>query len=116
MVSVATIHRKNHPVTNLVFHPGSIHFAQTFCDDESADKKEKDAVHWIASCTKFVTTVAVMQCVERGQLRLDDDISTVLPEWKDPKVLIGFDDKDQAQFRPARRSITLRCVSGHPRA
>lgn len=65
-------------------------------------------MHWIASCTKFVTTVAVMQCVERGQLRLDDDISTVLPEWKDPKILVGFDDKNQAQLRPAKRFITLR--------
>lgn len=72
------------------------------------DKQDKDAVHWIASCTKFLTTIAVMQCVERGQLKLDDDISTILPEWKSPKILIGFDDKDEAQFRPAKRAITLR--------
>ncbi|KAL1863014.1 hypothetical protein Daus18300_008170 [Diaporthe australafricana] len=76
---------------------GSLHFSQTFGDDNSTDKQEKDAVHWIASCTKSYTIIAALQCVEKGLLKLNEDISTVLPEWKDPKILVGFNDKDEAQ-------------------
>lgn len=65
-------------------------------------------MHWIASATKFITSIAVMQCVESGLLDLDADISCILPEWKHPKILIGFNEKDEPQFRPAKRPLTLR--------
>ncbi|TDZ61508.1 Acyltransferase mlcH [Colletotrichum trifolii] len=41
------------------------------------------------------------------------DISSILPEWKDPKILTGFDEKNEAQFRPAKRFITLRQLLTH---
>ena len=47
---------------------------------------------WIASCTKISTTVAAMQCVERGQIELDGDITDVLTELKDIDILKGFDE------------------------
>ncbi|GAB1194232.1 hypothetical protein APSETT444_003475 [Aspergillus pseudonomiae] len=86
---------------------GSFHYAKAFGDD-STDIPDTDAVHWIASCTKFLTTVAVMQCVERGQLDLDADIAKVLPEWADAQILTGFNEKDEPIFRPATKTITLR--------
>jgi CubicO group peptidase (beta-lactamase class C family) len=89
---------------------GSFHYAKAF-SDESLDPTETDAVHWIASSTKFVTTIAAMQCVERGQLDLDADIANVLPEWKDPQILTGLDEKDEPIFRPATNAITLRYMS-----
>ena len=49
-----------------------------------------------------------MKCVEEGLLDLDADISTILPEWKDPKILVGFSEKNEPQFRPAKRPLTLR--------
>jgi CubicO group peptidase (beta-lactamase class C family) len=52
-----------------------------------------------------------MQCVEKGLLDLDADISTILPEWKDPKILTGFSEKNEPQFRPAKRPLTLRYVA-----
>ena len=88
---------------------GSFHYAKAFGDD-STDIPDTDAVHWIASCTKFLTTVAVMQCVERGQLDLDADIAKVLPEWADAQILTGFNEKDEPIFRPATKAITLRQV------
>jgi CubicO group peptidase (beta-lactamase class C family) len=42
---------------------------------------------WLASCTKFIDTVAVMQCVERGQLDLDNEILPILPELKELGIL-----------------------------
>lgn len=40
-----------------------------------AAKLEKDDYFWIASCTKLVTAVAVLQLVEQGKVGLDDDAS-----------------------------------------
>lgn len=54
-----------------------------------------------------------MQCVEKGLLDLDADISTILPEWKDPKILIGFSEQNEPQFRPAKRPLTLRYIILH---
>jgi CubicO group peptidase (beta-lactamase class C family) len=75
------------------------------------ESSRADDVHWIASTTKFITSIAVMQCVERGLLDLDADISSILPEWKDPQILTGFDEKNEPQFRPAKRPLTLRYVT-----
>lgn len=52
-----------------------------------------------------------MQCVEKGLLDLDADISSILPEWKDPKILVGFDENNEPLFQPAKRPLTLRWVT-----
>ncbi|KAL1637200.1 hypothetical protein SLS56_000859 [Neofusicoccum ribis] len=52
-----------------------------------ADVPDTSDVYWIASCSKLITTIVALQCVEKGLLNLDDDISGILPEWKDPKIL-----------------------------
>ncbi|KAH7412093.1 putative penicillin-binding protein [Phaeosphaeria sp. MPI-PUGE-AT-0046c] len=74
-----------------------------------------DTVVWLASCTKFVTTIAALQCVERGQFTLDDpaDIYRLLPEWKNPEVLTGFSESGKPQVSPAKARITLRQLLTH---
>jgi len=68
---------------------------------------------WFASCTKLLTTVAAMQCVEKGLLNLDDDITEILPEFKDREILTGFDEETQKPILVKRRKkITLRSVFG----
>ncbi|PCD22020.1 hypothetical protein AU210_015822 [Fusarium oxysporum f. sp. radicis-cucumerinum] len=54
-----------------------------------------------------------MQCVEKGLLELDSDISTVFPEWKDPQILMGFNEKNEPTFGPATKAITLRPLNNH---
>lgn len=70
---------------------------------------------WLASATKLVTTVAAMQCVERGLFALDDPISIVLPAWSHPEVLVGFSDESNGEpmVRGAKKSITLRHLLTH---
>src|SRR2546429_8256650 len=46
-----------------------------------------DAVFWIASMTKAITSTAAMQLVEQGKLSLDRPIAEVLPELGSPQVL-----------------------------
>lgn len=54
--------------------------------------------------------MAAMQCVERGLVNLDDDITTHLPEWKDTMMLTGFDEEngDKPILEKALNKITLR--------
>lgn len=54
-----------------------------------------------------------MQCVERGLLSLDDPISNVLPEWKEPQILSGFDENDQPILKKATKTLTLRHLLTH---
>lgn len=60
--------------------------------------------------TKLMTTVAAMQCVERGLIGLDDDVSSVLHEWKDAEILEGFDESGKPILHKAKNKITLRYV------
>jgi len=72
-----------------------------------------DAVFWIASMTKAVTSAAAMQLVEQGRLTLDEPIAGVLQELAAPQVLEGFDAAGEPRLRPARRPITLRHLITH---
>jgi len=63
---------------------------------------------WVASCTKLMTTVAALQCVERGLVELDEDITRVLNEWKEPKILTGFDENGIPITKVAKNKMTLR--------
>ncbi len=72
-----------------------------------------DTVFRIASMTKAVTSVATMQLVEQGKLRLEEPIDSVLPELASPQVLEGFDASGAPRLRPARRPITLRHLLTH---
>lgn len=72
-----------------------------------------DSCMWVASCTKLMTAIAALQCVEKGLLALDDDISGVLPEWKDKQVLKGFNDDGTPQLEATQAKVTLRQLLTH---
>lgn len=69
---------------------------------------------WIASCTKLVTTVAALQCVERGLFALDSsaDVDRLLPEWRDSQILTGFQE-GKPILQDAKEKITLRMLLTH---
>jgi methyl acetate hydrolase len=68
----------------------------------------------IASMTKPVTTVAAMQLVERGKLKLDEPASHYLPRLEKLQVLEGFDPATgKPQLRPAAKPVTLRRLLSH---
>lgn len=74
---------------------------------------ELDSIFQIASMTKPITSVAVMQLVERGRVKLDKPASTYLPELSRLQVLEGFDDSGKPKLRPARTSPTVRQLLSH---
>ncbi|KAH8816717.1 beta-lactamase/transpeptidase-like protein [Xylogone sp. PMI_703] len=67
----------------------------------------------LASCTKLITSVAALQCVDRGQIGLDDDLSDIIPEFKDIEVITGFDESQEPILKKAVNKITLRALLTH---
>jgi len=55
-----------------------------------------------------MTSIAVMQCVEKGLLNLDDDVSHILHEFKDIEILTGFDGDGNPRLVKAKKKVTLR--------
>jgi methyl acetate hydrolase len=73
-----------------------------------------DALFRIASMTKPVTSVALMQLVEQGRLDLDDAAEKYLPELVGMKVFESFDAATGAyQLRPASKPPTVRQFLTH---
>ena len=72
-----------------------------------------DTTFWIASSSKLLTSISALQCVEKGLLKLDDDIGDILPEWKDPDILTGFDESNKPIHIKAKNRITLRRLLTH---
>jgi CubicO group peptidase (beta-lactamase class C family) len=73
----------------------------------------RDTVFQVASMVKVVTSVAAMQLVEQGKLRLNDPVPNIDPALGSPQVLVGFNTTGAPQLRPARGPITLRHLLTH---
>jgi len=72
-----------------------------------------DTIFRIASMVKLLTSVAALQLVERGKLKLDEPAANIDPTLAAPQVLAGFDAKGVPQLRPAQKPITLRNLLTH---
>lgn len=68
----------------------------------------KDTLFFIASMTKTVTHVAIMQVIEQGKLSLDDKAAGFIPELTNRQVLDGFDDDGMPILRAPKGDITVR--------
>jgi methyl acetate hydrolase len=74
----------------------------------------KDAIFRIASMTKPITSLAALQLVEEGKLRLDDPVSKYLPDWAAPKVISTFDEASgRYATTAAERPITIQHLLTH---
>jgi CubicO group peptidase (beta-lactamase class C family) len=83
----------------------------------TTDKKapyQKDDIFRIASMTKAVTSVAIMQLYEQGKLGLDDPVHNYIPAFKNSNVLDQFNEKDSSYTAvPAKSPITIRQLLTH---
>ncbi|TGO35726.1 hypothetical protein BHYA_0148g00140 [Botrytis hyacinthi] len=81
----------------------------------SSTPLKTDAILAIASCTKLLTSISALQCVERGQFTLDEDVSRLLPELKleDLDILQGFDSEEKPKLVKTTKNITLRMLLTH---
>src|SRR5688572_7721477 len=73
-----------------------------------------DTLFRVASMTKPITSLAVMQLVEQGRLSLDDPAEKYLPQLANLKVFETFDARTGAYtLRPAKRAPTVRQMLTH---
>lgn len=83
-------------------------------DSHSGVPLGPDSIFAIASMTKPITTVATMQLVEQGKLKLDEPAWHYHPKLGNLHVLAGFDPATgEPQLRPAARPVTLRQLLSH---
>lgn len=69
-----------------------------------------DTIFLMYSTSKIVASIAVMQLVEQGKLKLDDPIANYLPEYKNMRVKVKLPKGSTPPFRleDAQRQITIR--------
>ncbi|OJD11556.1 hypothetical protein AJ78_07701 [Emergomyces pasteurianus Ep9510] len=74
----------------------------------AAGPVDADTPMWVASCSKLIISIALMQCVDKGLIDLEESVDRVLPELSDPDVLDGFDEETgEPIIRKANKKITF---------
>jgi len=93
-------------VVTLAMKDGTVihHDAVGFANLSKQQPMQKNALFWIASMTKSVSTTAIMTLVDEGKLSLDEPASKWLPELGKVKMADGSAPK---------RPITLRDLMSH---
>ena len=82
--------------------------------DSSGAPVGPDSIFAIASMTKAVTTVAALQLVEQGKVKLEEPVSKYLPKLANLDVLEGFDkDTGKPILRPSKIPVTLKHLLTH---
>ena len=81
-------------------------------DIEAGRPMARDTMFRTASMTKPITTVAALQLMEEGRLKLSDPITKWLPEFKDLKVLKEAQGPLD-EVVPLNRDITVEDVMTH---
>lgn len=71
-----------------------------------------DTMFRIASMTKALTSVAVLQLVEQGRLALDQTVASVIPAFGALQLLEGFDG-DEPRLRDLSRKPTIQHLLTH---
>src|SRR5262249_45733943 len=86
-----------------------------FYDNAKTRPLQPDAIFWIASMSKPVTSVAAMMLVEEGRLDLAAPVSQYLPEFKD--MMVGVEMTDPASGRtrlePQKRPMIVKDLLRH---
>lgn len=113
----AAVERKDVPgVVALIVDREGVLYQSAFgvADVATGRPLAADALFRIASMTKPVASVALMQLVEQGRLGLDDPAEKYLPELVGLKVVESFDAATGAyRVRPATRPATVRHFLTH---
>ena len=85
-----------------------------YADEATKKAMPANAIYRIMSQTKAITSLAIMQLFEQGKISLDQSVSSLIPSFKNPKVLKEFNSKDSSYTStPAKREVTIRDLLTH---
>ena len=90
----------------LVARHGKVCYFKAFGKADEGVPMATDSIFRLASMSKVVAAVCVMQLFEQGRIGLHEPISTYLPEFADPKVAV-VKDWGVTQLVTAEREITV---------
>jgi CubicO group peptidase (beta-lactamase class C family) len=79
---------------------------------DDASPLRENAVFKVASCTKLITSIAVLQCVEQGLIDLDQPLTKILPELE-CKEILADESAGQFIFESSKTKITARHLLTH---
>ncbi|KAI8938463.1 hypothetical protein NX059_004356 [Plenodomus lindquistii] len=77
-----------------------------------AEPLRPDAVLKLASATKLITSIALLQCVDDGLIALDDPLTHILPELDCKEILTDVEDSEFT-LEPSKTAITARHLLSH---
>src|SRR3954466_15972845 len=91
-------------VTAVIARHGKLAFVTSAGSLDSTRSRPiaEDAVFRMYSMTKPIASVAVMQLVERGKLRVEDPVSKFIPAFANVKVYAGGGANNPVLKKPAR--------------
>ena len=59
-----------------------------------------------------MTVITVLQCVEKGKISLETDVTFILHESNDLKILTGFDESAEPFLKEKAGCITVQLFTG----
>jgi CubicO group peptidase (beta-lactamase class C family) len=74
-------------------------------DQDKEIPLKSDAIFWIASMTKPITSVAAMILVDEGKLDLTAPVYQYLPELRHMQVAVPLPGKNELSFQPQKRPM-----------
>ena len=77
-----------------------------------ASPLREDAVLKLGSATKLITSIALLQCVNKGLIHLDEPLTKILPEFNGKEILTEVSGSDLT-FEPSKNGITARHLLTH---
>lgn len=100
-------------VVAMVMRDGKVVYQEAvgWADKEARKPMREDTLFRIASQTKAVTSVAVLQLVEEGKLSFSMPVSRVIPGFA--KATIAVTENGQTKTVPTKREITIRDLLTH---
>jgi CubicO group peptidase (beta-lactamase class C family) len=90
----------------LVARHGKICYLKSYGQAKKGAPMKTDAIFRLASMTKPITMVALMQFYDKGVFKLDDPLSKYIPEFKDLQVA-QEDGQGNIKLVPAKREVTM---------
>jgi CubicO group peptidase (beta-lactamase class C family) len=99
----------------LVARHGKIAYFESFGLADKDKPMQNDTMFRIASMTKPLVSVALLQLYEEGRLLLSDPVAKYIPEFAHPKVLEMLPEGSNPPFRlvPAKRELTVKDLLTH---
>ncbi len=99
----------------LVARKGKIVYYKNFgSKNEEGVPYQLNDIFRIASMTKAITTVSIMQLFEHGKLRLDEPVYNFIPAFKNQMVLNTFNEADSTfTLVKANKPVTIRHLLTH---